>query len=257
MARKSKPQPKPQPTASGLKPFYVVLGVVAVVGVAILAYQFAGGGGASGATEPVAIDVDPAELQRVQGISIGRDDAPVVIWEFADFQCPGCGDFATFVTPLIRDRLVDEGLVRYVYYDYPLISIHPNAFLAARAGRCANEQDRFWEYHDIIYARQATWSTMRGPTDFFVDLAGEAGLDRSTFGGCLRSDRYAEEVTRSLRFGESLGVDATPTLFVNMKRLPSIPSFGQLEQMVREEAGAASPPAPADTAAAETAAAAG
>jgi protein-disulfide isomerase len=194
----------------------------------------------------VEVAIDPAELSRVQGISIGREDAPVVIYEFADFQCPACGQYASFVTPLIKERLVEPGLVRYVYYDFPLVRAHPHAFLAARAGRCANEQGKFWGYHDLVYARQPTWSALSDATDFFVDLAREAGLDEERFEACLRSDRYAEEVTRSLRLGESLGVQGTPTLFVNGKRLPNPPTFEELEQIVRQEAGvasAATPPA--------------
>lgn len=233
MARRpAKPQRPP------LTPFYLVLGLVALVGLGVILYQVLGGGGTA-ATEPVPVEIDEAELARVQGIGMGREDAPVVIYEFADFQCPGCAGFASFVAPLIKQRLVDPGLVRYVYYDYPLTQIHPHAFLASRAGRCANEQGRFWEYHDRLYARQATWAAMGDPTDFFIDLAADAGLDRGQFADCLRSDRYAEEVTRNMRLGEALGVPGTPTLFVNMKRLDQIPSFAELEALVRAEAGQA------------------
>ncbi|CAN5820938.1 thioredoxin domain-containing protein [soil metagenome] len=222
---------------SNLTPFYLIIGVVAILGIGILAYQTMAAG--SPATEPVAVDIDPAELARVPGIAIGREDAPVVMYEFADFQCPGCAGFASLVAPLIKERLVDRGLVRYVYYDFPLVSIHPHAFLASRAGRCANEQDRFWDYHDVLYARQSRWSAMRDVTGYFVDIAAELGLNRSQFDSCLRSDQYAEEVTRNLRLGESLGVQGTPTLFVNGRRLASIPSYSDLEAMVMQEAGQA------------------
>jgi protein-disulfide isomerase len=223
------------PKRSPLTPFYAVLGLVALVGVAVLAFQLLGKDEAT--TAPVAVELDPAALARVQGISIGREDAPVVIYEFADFQCPGCGQFASFVTPLIKQRLVEPGLVRYVYYDFPL-AMHPHAFLASRSARCANDQGSFWEYHDLLYARQPTWSAMRDATDFFVELGAEAGLDVGDFEGCVRSDRFAQEVTESLRLGESLQVRGTPTLIINGKRLDSgIPSFAELEQIVRAEAG--------------------
>ncbi len=237
-------RPPSPPKRSPLTPFYAILGLVALVGIGVLAFQLLGKQEA--ATAPLTtVEMDPAALSRVQGISIGREDAPVVIYEFADFQCPGCGQFASFVTPLIKERLVEPGLVRYVYYDFPL-AMHPHAFLAARAGRCANEQERFWEYHDLLYARQPTWSAMRDPTDFFIELGAEAGADDGQFESCLRSDRYAQEVTQSMRLGESLQVRGTPTLIINGKRVGGngIPSFAELEQIVREEAGMAGAGAP-------------
>lgn len=238
----------PASKSSPLKPFYIVIGVIAVVGVGLLAYQVFGK--AQPAMQPVPVDVDPAELQRTPGIALGDEDAPVVIYEFADFQCPACAQYSSMYLPLVKERLIDEGLVRYVYYDFPL-GQHQNAFIAARAGRCANEQGRFWDYHDYLYARQRTWAAMGNPTEFFVDLAEETGLDAGEFENCLRSDRYAEEVSRSAALGESLGVSGTPTLFVNGKRLPQVPSpFSRFEEMVRQEAGLTQPAQGADTTAA-------
>jgi protein-disulfide isomerase len=214
-------------------PFYVILGAVAVVGIGVLLYQTMGRSEPTMA--PVPVVMDQAELARAPGIPIGQENAPVVIYEFADFQCPGCAQFATFVAPLIKERYVQPGTVRYVYYDFPL-SQHPHAFLASRAARCANEQGRFWEYHDMLYGRQGRWASERNATDTFIAYAGELGLDRRAFEECLRSDRYALEVTQNLRLGESLGVQGTPSLFINGKRLPSIPSFRELEVIIQQEA---------------------
>ena len=224
-----------------LTPFYVILGVVAVGGVLLLLNQLRGGGGGGAAMSPVAVPIDPSELARVQGVAVGREDAPVVIYEFADFQCPSCAQFATFMAPLIKERLVDTGVVRYVYYDFPL-SQHPHAFLASRAARCANEQGRFWEYHDYLYARQATWSAMGSALDYFLELGEQAGIpDQNAFEQCVRSERYQEEVSRSLALGQSLGVDGTPSLFVNGKRAQIPGSFAEFEALVRAEAGTATP----------------
>jgi protein-disulfide isomerase len=223
-----------------LTPFYVVLAVVALIGVVVLLTQLRRSGGQA-ALSPIPVQIDPSEISRVQGVAMGREDAPVVIYEFADFQCPACAQFATFYTPLIKERLVQTGTVRYVYYDFPLAQ-HPHAFVAARAARCADEQGRFWEYHDLLYGRQSTWYNMRNAVDFFVDLGREAGLDQRQFESCVRSDRYQEEVSRSLRLGEALGVTGTPTLFVNGRRLQQIPgSYSSLEQIILSEAGTAAP----------------
>ncbi|CAN5695305.1 MAG: DsbA family protein [Gemmatimonadetes bacterium] len=190
------------------------------------------------ATQPVQIQLDAAELQRVQGISVGTEGAPVVIYEFADFACPGCAQFAAVVTPHVKQRYVEQGHVRFVHYDFPLLSIHPTAFLAARAGRCAHEQDRFWEYHDVLYAQQRGWAAEQDPAATFVEYAGQVGIDRQRFEACLRSDRYAEEVTRNLRLGEALGVPGTPTLFINGRRI-EIRSLEDLDRQIQEEIRAA------------------
>lgn len=237
------------PQRSPLTPFYLVLAVVALAGAGALLYQILGDGGGDAATAPVPVEIDPAELSRVQGIAMGEETAPVVIYEFADFQCPACGQFAALMGPLIKERLVDTGMVRYVFYDFPL-SQHPHAFLAARAGRCANAQGKFWPYHDLVFARQPSWATLStgDAADYFVELGDEAGLDGAAFESCVRSEQFAEEVTRSLRLGESLGVQGTPSLFINGQRLTEIPrNFSDLEAQVRAAAGNA---APADSAAA-------
>lgn len=246
---------KPAPRGrSPLTPFYAILGVVVLAGVAFLLFQLIGK--KQPVTQPVEVVMDQARLNRVQGISVGQPDAPVVIYEFADFQCPGCGQFASLVAPLIKERLVGSGKVRYVYYDFPLIQIHPNAFLASRAGRCANEQGKFWEFHDIIYGQQPNWSSERDPSALFVQYATQAGADAGRFESCLRSDRFAREVSESMQLGQSLGVQGTPTLIVNGRRLGSTPSYSELERMVDEAiaGGATAAPAAGDTAALSTAA---
>jgi protein-disulfide isomerase len=238
-----------------LTPFYIVLAVVALGGVIFLLTQLRGSGDVA-ANAPVPVDIDPAELSRVQGISLGRADAPVVMYEFADFQCPHCAEWVTFVEPLLRERLVNTGVVRYVFYDFPLGGSFRHSFLAARAGRCANEQGKFWEYHDLVFGRQQTWSPMDDPADFFVELGGQAGVpDTDAFESCVRSDKYVREVTLSRQLGDQLGVGGTPTLFVNGKRIPQVPSnFSELEAIVRQEAGTAGgAPAAGDSATADSA----
>lgn len=244
-------RPPASPRRSSMTPFYAILGVMALAGIGFFLYRSVGK--KAPATEPVPVVLTADQLNRVKGISVGRDDAPVVIWEFADFQCPGCGQFATFVAPLIKDRLVKAGTVKYVFYDFPL-PMHPHAFLAARAARCANEQGRFWEYHDLVFGKQPQWSAVGDATDVFLQYGDQVGLDRGKFEECVRSDRYVREISESMQLGTSLGVRGTPTLFVNGKRLESTPSFQELQQVVEREVGGgaagAAPAAATDTSAA-------
>src|SRR5690606_33356300 len=103
---------------------------------------------------------------------------------------------------------------------FPLISIHAHAFLAARAGRCANEQGRFWEFHDRVFANQNTWAYSQSPpANEFTQYATESGLDAEAFKSCLRSDRHSQVVTANMLLGEQLGVGGTPTVYVNQRRL--------------------------------------
>lgn len=215
------PRPAPKARRSPLLPFYVILGVVALGG-AFWLFRQAGGGGGAPATTLQQVVMTPEQLQRVPGISQGQANAPVVIMEFADFQCPGCGRFATFSKPLMKDY-VDNGTVRFVWYDFPLVQIHKNAMLAARAGRCANEQNQFWAFHDVIFARQTEWSESDEASELFTGYAEQAGADRGAFTTCLRSDKYQKEVSESYQLGNTLGVGGTPTIFVNGKRVENTP----------------------------------
>lgn len=225
---------------SGPNRTYLILGGIAIL--LIATYLLLSGRGFSGATEPVAIQDDPASLQTAVGIKMGPDGAPVTLIEFADFQCPACANFSTFVHPLIKERLIDQNIVQLVRYDFPIVSGHPHAFLAARASRCANDQGKFWEYHDVVYADQRTWSVGREPSSLFVDYAGRVGIDEAQFEQCLNSDMHAEEVTRNLRLGESLGVNGTPTMMLNGERLNPA-DYNELEARVMEAAGMTAPAA--------------
>lgn len=253
-------RPAPRPRRSPLLPFYVVLGLVAIGGAYLLYRQLSGPSG-SAATTLQRVVMTPEQLNRVPGISQGSPGAPVVIMEFADFQCPACGQFARFSKPLVADH-IQNGNVRFVWYDFPLVQIHANAMLAARAGRCANEQERFWEYHDVLFGRQSEWSPSTRAVDLFVGYTQQAGVDRQAFEACLRSDRFQQEVSESYEMGSSLGVSGTPTLFVNGKRIDRIPARrAEWDELVRQEMGSTPAAAPgsastpaADTAAADTAA---
>jgi protein-disulfide isomerase len=203
-----------------MKSFYLVLAVIAVVGVGAILYSMNRGGAM--ATEPLNLSLASADslLARAQAIEIGSEDAPVQMLVFSDFQCPGCASWAGQLEPNIKREFVETGKVRYKYYDFPLTSIHPHAFLAARAGRCANDQSRFWDYHDRVFANQNAWAFSRNPpVDLFTRYATETGLDANAFTACLRSDRHADVVTANTLLGEQLGVGGTPTVYVGQRRL--------------------------------------
>ena len=196
----------------------LILGVVVVV--ALLAAAWALFGRSSAATELIAYPEgetpDAATLiEEARGITKGDPSAPVHIIEFGDFQCPSCQAFAMAVVPALESEYIDKGLARLTFYDFPLTSIHRHAVLAARAARCAGDQDRYWDYHDVLFGRQGEWSAESRAADEFVEYAGLLSMDVDAFEDCLQSDRFAAEVSASERLGRELRVSGTPTVFVN------------------------------------------
>lgn len=201
--------------------FYWILGAVAVLGIGAVGYSVGSGTLGKAATEPVDVEgLDNMEtlVSLAQGVTKGSADAPITIAEFADYQCPGCGAFTLTVKPQLDRNYVQTGKAKLVYYDFPLISIHPYSFLAARAGRCANDQGKFWEFQQVIFRNQSTWTTKTSVEGYFVDYAVEVGADEGVFEACLKSDAHADVVSANLRLAQELGLDGTPTVMISMGR---------------------------------------
>ncbi|RMF88852.1 MAG: hypothetical protein D6733_07670 [Methanobacteriota archaeon] len=171
-------------------------------------------------TQPLPRPQPPAE-EAVKTVDIDRDrlldddpwtgnrEAGVVVVEFSDFQCPFCAR----VHPTVQRMEDDYGdRILFVYRDFPLSSIHPMAEKAAEAAQCAFEQDRFWDYHDMLFQRQQSWSSVGTPR--FKEYAAELGLDTEAFNTCLDTSKYVHEVSRDLQTGSSLGVTGTPAFFI-------------------------------------------
>jgi protein-disulfide isomerase len=197
--------------------FYWILGAVAILGIGIVGYSVGSKAMADTVSEPIEMAglEDPTKLMEVaRGITKGDANAPFTIIEFADFQCPACGQFFAQVKPLIESEFVATGKAKFVYYDFPLTSVHPNAFLAARAGHCAEDQQKFWEFHDVMYRNQNRWAGAPNPTGNFEDYAKDLGLDASAFNACLESDKHADVVTANMELGNQLQVPGTPTILV-------------------------------------------
>lgn len=181
---------------------------------------------------------DERAAVNARGIALGREDAPVVIYEFSDYQCPYCAESAASVLPGLRQREIPNGTVRYVFVDFPLPA-HPHARPAARAARCAGEQGRYWEMHDRLFAAQGDWSASRQPAELFRRYAGELGLDADRFAACLDSNRFDAELSASVADGERLQVQGTPTLFVNGRRIDGAVPLSALRTLIEQEARSA------------------
>jgi protein-disulfide isomerase len=229
-----------------MKKLYIVLVAVAAVAIAAVGIAVSSASG-SAVIAPVAVEGldDPTRLvELAQGETKGAEDATVTIIEFGDFQCPSCQAFAMQVKPQVELAYVESGKAKLVYYDWPIVSAHPNAFLAARASRCAADQGMYWEYHDNLFRNQARWAPMTSPAATFVDYAETLGLDEGEFSACLHSDRHAELVTANMELGHRLNVQRTPTIMVEQGGAARVigPDFqtikAYVDDILAEESGA-------------------
>jgi protein-disulfide isomerase len=215
----SQRKPQTRPAGSNLKPFYWALAAVAVLGLGWLGITALKG--KQGAQEPVTLSPEllknSPELVRIaRGVKVGPDNAPIRILVFSDFMCPACRQFTTAVEPGLRTDFINTGKVQLVYHDFPLTPGHKWSFVAARAARCAEDQGKFWEYHDLLFQRQQDWMyEVDAPVQKLNQFARDVGLNAKTFEECLSSDRHADLVTANKALGEQLRVSATPTLLMS------------------------------------------
>jgi protein-disulfide isomerase len=201
-----------------MKRFYIVLAVIAVIGIGVVGYNVTTGGSGVAALAPLELEAmdDSTLVSMARGVTRGNPDAPITIVEFGDYQCPGCGQFARDFKPAVELAFVESGRASFTFHDFPLVAIHPHAFLAARAARCAEDQGKFWEYHNELFRQQTRWSPEPDPAGLFEVYAEIVGLEPADFRSCLHSDRHADLVTANLRLAEAIGVPQTPTILVNV-----------------------------------------
>ena len=177
----------------------------------------------------VAVQTEAGESAEFDenGIEIGFTDsgnayrgnpaAPVVLEEFSDFQCPYCERFTTQTLPSLIENQIAAGDVLLVYYDFPLESIHPQAFAAANAARCAGAQSAaaYWQMHDLLYSEVQQWSGRGNPNQAFITLAGKLALDIEKYTSCIEENTHQEKVQADIDLALNRGVRSTPSFFVN------------------------------------------
>jgi len=140
--------------------------------------------------------------------SNGPEDAPIVLVEFSDYQCPFCTKWHNEVYEQLLAAY--PGQIRFVYRNLPLTSIHPEAFPAAEAALCAGEQGRYFEFHDALF--DALYGL---GAEAYVQYATDLGLNMDAFRECLESGRQAQAVQADMDFAINLGINSTPTFFIN------------------------------------------
>ncbi|MDZ7631254.1 MAG: thioredoxin domain-containing protein [Gemmatimonadaceae bacterium] len=191
---------------------------------------------------------DSVLASKSRGYTIGSPTAPVEIMEFADFECPACGSFATITEPDIRKNLVATGLVRYTFMDFPLLNAHKNTIPASMSAACADDQGKFWEMHDAIFAGQYDWSgiTTDNPRSVIAKYAQAIGLDMAKWNACMDADTHLERIKANYARGMTMQVGSTPTFFVNGTKLDMRSnSYDEIKAAV-DAANAANLPIPSE-----------
>ncbi len=185
--------------------------------------------------KPASQPTAPSEPVVVADVSVDDDavrgsaDATVTIIEFSDFECPYCGRFYTNTYSQIKEQYIDTGKVKYVFRDFPL-NFHQKAQKASEAAECAGEQNKYWEMHDKLFENQ-------GALDI-TSLKSHAvaiGLDADTFNTCLDSGKFASEVQKDLKEGQSYGVTGTPAFFINGQFISGAQPFEVFKKAIEDE----------------------
>ena len=154
-----------------------------------------------------------AKVSVTDNPSLGKPDAPVVVVEFSDYQCPFCQRFFQTTLPTLKADYIASGKVRYVFRDLPIASIHPQAQKAAEAAHCAGEQGKYWEMHDHLFQNQRALGVPQ-----LKLYAREMKLDATAFEACLDQGKYVSKIEKNVADAGSVGISGTPSFLVG-KRL--------------------------------------
>jgi len=163
---------------------------------------------AGAAQEEVPQQVKRYDIPVDDDPGYGPTDAPILIVEFSDYECTFCQKWHSQVWPQIQSKYGEQ--VRLVYRDFPLYGLHPNADPAAQAANCANDQGKYWEFHSALFSGEYALSR---PS--YESIAAGLGLNASDFAGCLDSEKHKAEIEADYQFAADLGVQSTPTFFIN------------------------------------------
>lgn len=178
--------------------------------------------------DPVAI----APIEISQDKSIGSADAPVVVVEYGDYQCPACGDFALTVKPKIMEEFVNTGQVRFVFRSFQFIG--EESQWAAEASECANEQGKFWEFYAKLYSEQSGENAGAFLKANLEGFAAELGLQTEQFNQCLASGKYIDKVKAETLEARNLGLRSTPSLIVNGQLVDDGSHYETLSEKIQE-----------------------
>jgi len=234
-------RPATSSPAPARKAFYTILVAIVLIGAGTIIYL------KNNQNKPATEQSNPtldamrrnyANAGPPQPYVLGDTTAPVVIEEFADFECPSCGRYATITEPDVRKQLIETKRALYKYYDFPL-PMHKNTQAASMAAACANEQGKFWEMHDQLFGGQDQWGlgpdegeVTNEPKPIFAGYAKTIGLDMTKWEQCFDSKKYQGRIDANAAEALRRNVEQTPTFFINGTKVAGAMPFDDMQKLV-------------------------
>lgn len=203
------------------------VGVIALIIAILFGYYLYAGPSETASTGTVEL----TQTDHVRGAKEGK----VTLVEFGDFQCPACGAYESIVRQVLADN---KDTVKFSFRHFPLMQIHQNALLAAKASEAAALQGKFWEMHDILYDKQTEWSGAPGAKELFKTYANTLDLDITKFSKDMDSAEVEAKILAELKEGTQLGIQGTPTFFVNGKKIDNPGNLANFNKLIQEAAQA-------------------
>ena len=234
-----------RPSGDSKRLLYLLFGggVLVVAAVALILFAAIGSDSTPDSNVPAVAQVDQDSSRTedegsstsIQEESISR--LPVVtLEEFGDFQCSHCVQFALGMGKQIKEDFVETGKIRFVFRHFPFIG--PESFRAAEATECAADQNKFWEYHDTVFENWKGVDEGHFSDENLKVFASRLQLDRAAFDSCLDSGKYRGKVDSDIRLGVRLGVNSTPSLFLNGDKI-ELTSYDELARIIESAIAAA------------------
>ena len=194
-----------------------------------------GGGQPQAADSPEPAAVDPNQFTLRPANTISNPGAKVTIIEFSDFQCPFCERYQQTIHPELVKEYVDSGKVNFVYKHSAFLG--QESVWAAQAAECAADQNKFWQYHDLLFARQSGENQGAFTKDKLIGFAKDMGLDMTKFEPCLTNDETLARVQADTQEGQKAGVRGTPTFFINGQPLVGAQPLSAFQSVIAQQLG--------------------
>ena len=191
-------------------------------------------GAATGACRPreTSVPVRAQEADPAAARSQGQVSAPVTVYEMADFQCPACRYFALTVLPSVEQDYINTGKVRWIFINYPLVSIHKNTIPAAEIAMCAGQQGKFWPMHDLLYHHQDEWAPLDAPLPYLLGLGDSLHLSKSTLSTCVESHATRAVIDADAASSTRSGAHATPTFYIEGGLLEGAAPYTEFKRLL-------------------------